>query len=126
MEWDDSDFRVVFGGTTIDYDEEKELSNRNNHGYSLASAVHFLERYVMPFVESPPFMTRDAPTDHGEKRHEHMTVGDSGEVVFFVTTMRNNEDDEDEDDEIVRVISLRRANKKERAVFNEYTGYTED
>lgn len=118
MGWNDSEFRVVFGGTTLDYDEDKEQTNREDHEYSLASAVHFLECYVTPFIEHPPFITRDALSDHGEVRHEHMTVGDEGEVVFFVTTMRA--------DETVRVISLRRASRQERAVFKEYTGYTED
>lgn len=125
MEWDDDDFRVIFGGTKIDYDDDKEQGNRKNHGYSLASAVHFLERYVMPFSESPPFITRNAPADHGEARHEHMTLGDDGEVVFFVTTMRE-EDDDGEAYDVVRVISLRRASREERDVFKYYTGHTED
>lgn len=130
MEWNDDDFRVIFGGTKIEYDDDKEQGNREKHGYSLASAVHFLERYVMPFSESPPFLTRKAPADHGETRHEHITVGDDGEVVFFVTTMREEDDDEGDDDDeeydVVRVISLRRASREERDVFNYYTGYAKD
>ena len=40
--WKDSDFRIIIGRTTIDYDWAKEEINRKKHGYSLESAVHFL------------------------------------------------------------------------------------
>jgi len=44
----------------------------------------------------------------------YMTLGDEGEVVFFITTMRK--------DETVRVISLRKAHSKEVHIFTEQTG----
>lgn len=117
MEWDDDDFRVVLGSTKIDYDENKSAKNVDERGYSFELAVHYLTRLLLP-IEQAPFITRVALVDHGETRHEHMTVAEDGEVVFFVTTMR--------DDETVRIISMHRASKKQRAVFKYYTGYTEE
>lgn len=107
------EFRLVLGRTKLDYDHNKEDANRKKHKYSLESAVHFLERRMLP-VPQPPYVVSDAFTEGGEIRHMHMTLGDEGEVVFFVTTMR--------DDETVRVISLRRAGEKEVKIFYDQCG----
>ena len=95
--------------------EIKEEYNRKEHKYSLESAIDFLTHLVLP-ISTRPFITRDASTKT-EKRHEHLTVDDNNKVVFFVTTMR--------EDETIRIISLRRANEKERDVFIYYTGFKE-
>ena len=107
------DFRLVFGRTKIEYDEAKENKNRKKHLYSLESAVHFFERLMLP-VPQKPFMTTDPLIEKGEVRHNHMGVGDSGEIVFFVTTMRN--------EETVRIISFRKANEHEIAIFEAHFG----
>jgi len=112
------EFRVVFGGTTVDYDLDKEDINRKKHGYSLQSAVHLLERYVFPFGDAPPHVVSDAFIENGEIRHMHMSADDNGKVVYMVTTMRPKE--------TVRVISFRRASEAERQTFRELTGYTEE
>ena len=36
----DYEFRLILGRTRIEYDDNKETSNRRKHGYSLESAVH--------------------------------------------------------------------------------------
>jgi uncharacterized DUF497 family protein len=113
----DHEFRVVIGGTTVDYDLEKEDANRKKHGYSLQSAVHLLERYILPIGGAPPHAVSDAFIENDELRHMHMSVDDSGKVVLMVTTMRPAE--------TVRVISFRRASEDEREKFRELTGYTE-
>ena len=113
--WNPEDFRLVIGGTQIDYDRNKEDANRKKHGYSLESAVHFFTRLLLP-IPQPPFLTRDASTVN-ERRHEHMTVDDQGNIVFLVTTMRP--------EKTVRVISLRRAHSEERDVFTGLTGFQE-
>ncbi len=118
----DYEFRLVFGGTTVDYDLDKEESNRKKHEYSLLSAVHLLERLILPFGTTAPHATSDAFLEKlkngtEEVRHMHLSIDDSGKVVFMVTTMRP--------DEIVRVISFRRASEQERAKFRELTGYVE-
>jgi uncharacterized DUF497 family protein len=106
--WADSDFRIVIGSTGIDYDPNKEAINRQKHGYSLESAVHFLQRLILP-IPSPLFMTTEPFEVNGEVRHNHMTKDDDGYVVFFVTTMRPGE--------TVRVISLRRACDHEKQLY---------
>ncbi len=106
--WTETDFRVVIGSTCIDYDPNKEESNRKKHGYSLESAVHFLQRLVLP-ISSPLFMTTDPFEENGEIRHNHMTLDDQGHVVLFVTTMRPGE--------TVRVISVRRASETEKELY---------
>ena len=106
--WENTGFRVIIGRTKIDYDETKEEANRKNHGYSLESAVHFLEGMLLP-IGRPPVVTSDPIEYEGEIRHQHMTKDTSGNVVFFVTTMRP--------EETVRVISLRLASKKEEELY---------
>lgn len=113
--WADEDFRVIFGTTKIEYDENKEEINRGEKKYSLESAVDLLTGLALPGAYRP-YMNRDASTVE-ERRHEHMTIDDSSKIVFFVTTMRDNE--------TVRVISLRRASTEERQVFAEFTGFIE-
>ncbi len=110
----DTDFRVVFGGTKMDYDPGKEDYNRKKHGYSLESAVDLLERWILP-ISSTPFITSDPIEKNDEIRHQHIGVDDSGNIVFIVTTMR--------EEETVRVISFRRAHKKEQELFKSLTGY---
>ena len=111
---DKTDFRLVFGHSKIDYDHQKEETNRKKHGYSLESAVYLLERWLLP-VQSAPFITSDPIKNGGEIRHQHMGVDDGDNVVFIVTIMRP--------DETVRVISFRRASEEERKIFEEHTGY---
>lgn len=107
------EFRLILGRTRIEYDENKELSNRKKHGYSLESAVHYFEQLLLP-IEAKPFMTSDSFIENGEVRHMHMGLDDGGHVVLFVTTMR--------DDETVRILSFRRATETERETFFRNTG----
>ena len=109
-----TDFRVVFGGTRIDFDPDKEDYNRKEHKYSLQSAVDLLERWILP-IPSTPFITSDPIERNGEIRYQHIGVDDSGNIVFIVTTMRA--------EETVRVISFRRAHENERELFESSTGY---
>ncbi|OOO00785.1 MAG: hypothetical protein USCGTAYLOR_03019 [Chromatiales bacterium USCg_Taylor] len=114
-EWE---FRVVFGRTKIEYDQDKEYSNREKHTYSLESTVSLLKRIVFPFGETVPHVTSDGFLEEGEVRHMHMSVDDCGKVVLMVTTMRP--------DESIRVISFRRASSSEREQFFQITGYREE
>ena len=109
-----NDFRAVFGRTKIDFDHSKETYNRIKHGYSLESAADLLKRWIFP-IPSTPFITKDSIEKNGEIRHQHMGVDDSRNIVFMVTTMRA--------DETIRVISFRKANKKEKEIFKTKTGY---
>jgi uncharacterized DUF497 family protein len=108
--WESTDFRLIIGRSKIDYDWDKEEENRRKHGYSLESAVHLLEGMLLP-LGRPEVATSDPIDCGGEIRHQHLTVDDSGKVVFFVTTMRR--------DETVRVISLRRASDQEEEIYRQ-------
>jgi uncharacterized DUF497 family protein len=108
--WESTDFRLIIGRSRIDYDRDKEEENRKKHKYSLESAVHFLEGMLLP-LGRPLVATSDAIDCGGEIRHQHLTLDDSGKVVFFVTTMRQ--------DETVRVISLRRASAQEEEIYRQ-------
>jgi len=106
--WETTDFRLIIGRSKIDYDRNKEEENRKKHGYSLESAVHFLEGLLLPLGR--PVVAYSDPIDcKGEIRYQHMTIDESGKVVFFVTTMRP--------DETIRVISMRRASVFEEEVY---------
>ena len=106
--WESTDFRLIIGRSKIDYDLDKEEENRKKHGYSLESAVHFLEDMILPLGRA--LVVTSDPIDCGaEIRHQHLTLDDSGKAVFFVTTMWQ--------DEIVRVISLRRASAQEEETY---------
>jgi len=112
----DYEFRLIFGKSKIDYDVNKETINRQKHGYSLESAVHLLEKVLLP-INSTPFLYSDAFRENGEVRHMHMGVDHEGHILFMVTTMRP--------DETVRVISVRRASEEECQTFSQLTDYRE-
>lgn len=105
---DQSDFRLVLGRSSIDYDSDKEDINRKKHGYSLESAIDLLNRLLLP-IPTPPFIVSEPLYVGDEIRHQHIGIDDAGNVVFMVTTMRP--------DEVIRVISFRQASKKEREIF---------
>lgn len=113
----DYEFRLVLGRTMIDYDLNKDISNRAKHGYSLESAVYLLKRLILPTSKKSHFAVSDPFLENNEVRHMHMMVDDNNKVVFMVTTMRS--------DETVRVISLRKANIREREEFACLTGYVQ-
>jgi len=80
----DWEFRLVFGRTRIDYDVGKEETNRAKHGYSLESACQLFERMLLPISPTPPCCTSTAFLEGEEVRHTHMSVDDSGKVIFVV------------------------------------------
>ncbi|MFA6271296.1 MAG: BrnT family toxin, partial [Candidatus Paceibacterota bacterium] len=99
------------GRTEIEYDSAKELLNRRKHGYSLESATYLLQRVLLPIGKRYAFFTSEPRETNGEIRHNHLTIDDDGTMVMLVTTMRPNEK--------VRVISMRKANPKERLIYIE-------
>lgn len=103
------ELRLIFGRTHIDYDSEKERRNRREKKYSLESAAYLLERKLLP-IPQPHLFVKGPFLEKGEVRYNLMTLDDDNKTaVFFVVTMR--------EDETVRILSFRKADKKER---NEY------
>ncbi len=103
------EFRLVLGSTKIDYDINKDEINRKKHHYSLESAVHLLERALLPTSTPRAHFVTESFLEKGDVRHMHLTLDDADNVVVMVTTMRA--------DETVRVISFRRASDAEREQF---------
>ena len=52
------DFRLIPGSTRIDYDQNKEMTNRKKHGYSLQSAVDLLQKVLL--FNTDPFVTTNS------------------------------------------------------------------
>lgn len=113
----ETDFRLVFGSSKVDYDPDKDQENIQEHEYSLKDAVPILTKWLLPPITlSPtPFITYSPIEKNDEIRHQHMGLDEKGKVVFMVTTMRPNE--------TVRIISFRCASRNERDIFYLETGY---
>jgi uncharacterized DUF497 family protein len=85
----------------IEFDPDKDARNRRLRGISLARAVTLLEGFTV--------QQEDARFDYGEVRI--IAVGEIAGVEFTcVYTLRG---------ETYRVISLRRASRKERDVYQQ-------
>jgi uncharacterized protein len=83
----------------IEFDPAKDAINRRKHGIALAAAAVVLD--------GPLLRQQDDRFDYGEERW--LAVGRIGNQTFAACyTMRGN---------VYRIISLRRANSKEREAY---------
>jgi len=112
---EETDFRLVIGSSTVDFDPAKSEANKSKHGYSFEEAIKIFEKIILPISSSPPIITKDSIEKNGEIRSNILTLDKNGKVVLIALTMRP--------DETVRIISMRSASPKERKIFNELTGY---
>jgi len=110
-----TDFRLVIGSSTIDYDPKKNDKNIANHGYSFDDALEIFQNILLPISGSPPFITKDSITKNNEFRSNVLTLDKKGNVILIALTMRENE--------TIRIISMRPASKKEKEIFKKYTVY---
>jgi len=108
----ETDFRLVFGSSSIDFDADKNEANKLKHDYSFEEAREIFERIILPLPSSPPFITKDSIEKNGEFRSNILTLDKKGKIVLIALTMRKNE--------TVRIISMRPASKKERKMFSEH------
>ena len=113
----ETDFRLVIGTTSIDYDPNENEINISNHGYSFDEAIVIFEQILLPISSTPPFMVKDSIEVNGERRSNIITIDKQGKVILIALTMRRNE--------TVRIISMRRASKKERDIFAKLLGYNQ-
>ena len=88
--------------TRIEWDPRKAVANRRKHGvrFSDAEAVLF----------DPVALTRDDPDAIGEARFVSVGVDVAGRVLVLVYTYREDR---------VRIVSARKATRKERAQYEE-------
>jgi uncharacterized DUF497 family protein len=85
----------------FEWDDDKNKMNIEKHGLSFEAA---------PFVFGGFYLSRpDDRKDYGEKRYCGMgTLGPDGRVVIIAYTMRGKR---------IRLISMRKANKREQNIF---------
>jgi uncharacterized DUF497 family protein len=106
--WEPHDFRMIFGTTKIEYDENKEEKNRKNHKYSLSCAADIFEEILL--LQPNKMITSDSFNENGEIRHMHLAEYQN-KTVLFVTTMRDNE--------TIRIISMHDADEKYREIYRQ-------
>jgi len=88
----------------FEWDEKKNRSNQQKHGLNFADNAQVFVGRTLTFEDS-----RQA---HGEARH--LTVGSlAGRVVIIAHTSRGD---------ATRIISMRKANARERARYQERLG----
>lgn len=108
----ESDFRLVFGSSHIEYDPKKNESNKSKHRYSFDEAIDIFNSIIWPHLPSPPFTVKDSIDVNGEMRSNILTVDSDNNVIFIAITMRPNE--------AIRIISMRPASSNEKAIFHIY------
>ncbi|MCP4430482.1 MAG: BrnT family toxin [Gammaproteobacteria bacterium] len=91
-----------------EWDEEKRKSNIEKHGIDFVAAKEI-------FSDAERIETIDDRHDHSEVRIQTIGYAKPG-ILFVVYTLRDNENTR-------RFISARKANKKERALYNSLIGH---
>jgi uncharacterized DUF497 family protein len=96
--------------TRIEWDENKNLSNQRKHGVGFEEAAQvFLD---------PLHISRQDRIEGGELRWQ--TCGFTAELVLLLVAHTATEYDEDgREVEVIRIISARRADRKERQRYEE-------
>ena len=82
------------------YDPAKATANFRKHGVSFADAEGVFQ--------DPLAVTQEDPDPEGERRFVAVGLGSAGELLVVVYAMRGEE---------VRLISARRATRKERKTY---------
>lgn len=100
---------VTTYGVTIEmifeWDEAKNKQNIKKHCFDLADAQGLFTG------NDPLFVTLDSHEDYGEKRWKGIGVLEGILVVVVIFTERG--------DDTIRIISLRKANSRERRAYEE-------
>lgn len=85
----------------FEWDENKNIINRSKHKIDFADAIQV-------FFDDRRITRHDNRNDYGEDRYQ--VIGMAYERVLFVVYIERNEN-------TIRVISARKANKKERLAY---------
>jgi uncharacterized DUF497 family protein len=98
--------------TRFEWDPAKAASNLRKHGVSFSVAVR---------VFSDPFaLTEQDHIEDGELRWQTLGIADGRSLLFVAHTVRE-EDEDGQPVEIVRIISARKADRKERRRYEQET-----
>jgi len=89
----------------FEWDENKNKQNIKKHGFDLVDATEL-------FMGGAPFLVNlDARQDHGEDRWKGIGIVQGVVVAVVIFTER--------DSETIRLISLRKANSREKKAYEE-------
>ncbi|KFO67325.1 hypothetical protein ER57_11555 [Smithella sp. SCADC] len=100
------EFRLIFGRSGIDIRPEKELKNLN-HGYSLNDSA---DVFTSVLLFQTHLLSTEPYIRNTETRQSHMAIYKE-KIVHITTAMLP--------DETIRIISMRRASKKERKIYED-------
>jgi uncharacterized DUF497 family protein len=87
----------------FEWDEEKNRLNIDKHGISFEEAVQVFDDVHLSRMD-----TRE---DYGERRE--ITIGMIAEIIVAVVVHTDR-------DQAIRIISARKANKRERSIYHAY------
>lgn len=90
----------------ITWDPEKAESNMIKHGVDFADAATVLEDDLALTID-----------DDDEFEPRFVTIGADASGEILVVVYAYEEYDDDDDEEVIRIISARRANKRERKQY---------
>jgi len=91
----------------FEWDENKAASNYRKHGVPFNKAMHVFKD---PFARATPDRI-----ENGEERWQ--TIGHAGDSLLLLVAHTLWSDEEET--EVVRIISARRADKKERRIYED-------
>lgn len=97
-------------GVRFEWDEAKNARNRKKHGVSFDTA---LRAFADPFA-----FTEQNRIEGGEQRWQTLGLVEGHHVLLVAHTLRD-EDEDGQPVEIIRIISARAANRKERRRYEQ-------
>ena len=97
----------------FEWDEAKNLINQRKHGISFEEATEIFD--------DPLYMLVEDISEHGEPRWQAFGITADRLVLMVVHTVEEHNEDAMPTD-IIRVISARRATRKERGTYEDQHG----
>jgi len=95
----------------FEWDPVKAESNQRKHGISFETAIR---AFADPFVLIMPDRIED-----GEQRWHAIGIVDGHSMLLVVHTAWDDDDEADDVSEVIRVISARKADRKERQRYED-------
>jgi uncharacterized DUF497 family protein len=96
----------------FEWDEAKNIANQRKHGVSFEVAATVFEDLLQLII-------KDRVDETGEQRWKAVGMADEAILLLVVHTMR----EDDSAQEVTRIISARRATRKERRAYESEDDY---